>query len=83
MILYSFHADWWGPCQMMKPIINQIEEERPDINVIRINADEAMAMCQEFEIIGVPTFIAIKDDGTRTRISGATTKKDFIEKLGL
>ena len=33
--------------------------------------------------VGVPTFIAIKDDGTRTRISGATTKKDFIEKLGL
>ena len=37
MEILDFYADWCGPCQMMKPIMDEIEKTHPDIKVKQIN----------------------------------------------
>ena len=39
MEILDFYADWCGPCQMMKPIMDEFEKTHPDIKVKQINID--------------------------------------------
>lgn len=82
MILYDFYADWCSPCKIMAPIIDQIEAEYPEIEVVRINADENPETASDFNISSIPTFVLV--DGTKeTRVVGAMPKNKFLTALGL
>lgn len=39
-VLIDFYADWCGPCQMLKPVIEQISEEAEHTKIVKINIDE-------------------------------------------
>ena len=82
MVLYDFYADWCGPCKMMSPIIDQLEQERPDIEIIRVNVDEQPETSQDFGVSSIPTYILVKDE-QHTRIIGAMPKPRFLSELGL
>ena len=35
-VLADFNADWCGPCKMLRPIIDEIAEEKENIKVVSI-----------------------------------------------
>ena len=39
-VLVDFNADWCGPCQMLKPTIEQLTDERDDVKFVSVNIDE-------------------------------------------
>lgn len=82
MTLYDFYADWCQPCKMMTPIIDQLEKDRPDITIIRVNADESPETCRDYDVRSIPTYILV-DGGTEKRISGAAPRAKFLASLGL
>ena len=59
-LLIDFYADWCGPCKMLSPIIDQIGEERDDIQVCRVNIDDEPKMANQFGISAVPTLVVMK-----------------------
>jgi thioredoxin 1 len=82
MVLYDFYADWCRPCQMMHPIVDQLEQERPDIEIVRVNVDENPETSADFGISSIPTYILV-DGGEQTRITGAMPRAKFYESLGI
>lgn len=82
MTLYDFYATWCGPCKMMTPIVDQLEQERPDITIVRVDIDQHPAKVKEFGIQSVPTFV-LQSGTTETRIVGAMPKPRFLSELGL
>jgi thioredoxin 1 len=83
MVLYDFYADWCQPCKMMNPILDQLEQDRPDIEVVRINADASPETCQDYGVTGIPTYI-IFDEGIEVkRVIGALPKAKFLTALGI
>lgn len=81
--LLDFWADWCTPCKMMNPIIDKIEKDYPNIEVVRINADEDSAMVQRYNILTVPTYILEKDGEIISFVKGAMPEYRFKKELGL
>jgi len=38
--LIDFYATWCGPCKMLSPVIDEIEQENQDLKVTRIDVDK-------------------------------------------
>jgi thioredoxin 1 len=60
--LLDFHAEWCGPCKMMKPILEQLKSEMGNrVRVIQIDVDRNQKLAEMFQIRGVPTFAIFKN----------------------
>jgi len=83
-VLIDFWAEWCRPCKLMSPVIDEIEKEFPNIQVVRVNADEDAAMVQKYNVSSIPTYVLEKDDGEIISFAtGAMPKYKFIKELGL
>ena len=81
MKVLDFYADWCGPCQMLIPIMEELEKEHEDVEFVRINIDEQREMAEKYEIMSIPTLIFLDDnDNIVETLIGLHSKKD-IEKI--
>lgn len=78
----DLYADWCGPCKMMAPVLEELEEEMQNVRFAKINVDEERELAQMFKVQSIP-MIAIVKDGVFVDYSvGFKPKddiKDFIE----
>ena len=58
--LFFFTADWCPDCQVIKPIMPEIEKKYPEYNFIEVDRDEFIDLCGEQDVFGIPSFIAYK-----------------------
>ena len=61
-VLVDFWAVWCGPCQMMAPILHELETEMPDVQIGKVNVDEQMDLARQFRVVSIPTLIILKTD---------------------
>ena len=80
-VLLDFWAPWCAPCRMVVPIIEEIADERSDIKVGKINADEQPELAAQFSVMSIPTLVVIKDGKTVNRATGAMPKSAILELL--
>ena len=60
-VLVDFWAVWCGPCQMMAPILHELETEMPDVQIGKVNVDEQMDLARQFRVVSIPTLIIFKN----------------------
>nr|WP_267491238.1 thioredoxin family protein [Halapricum desulfuricans] len=83
--LMDFMADWCGPCKTQEPILEDIEEDYPDVEFERIDVDERQDVANEYQVRSLPTLIVENDDGVVERFIGVTQAEDIedaLEKAG-
>lgn len=84
VVLVDMFATWCGPCQMMAPAIEEIEEEyKKDgkVAVIGVDIDENPDISSEYSVMSVPTFLLFKDGKVADTVIGAVAKDILVEKL--
>lgn len=60
-VLLKFEADWCGPCQAMKPMIEDIARDYDGrLTVATLDVDQNNATPYRFGVRGVPTVILFK-----------------------
>ena len=59
-VLVDFYADWCGPCQMLSPVIEQLEKEA-DMKVIKIDVDSLPNLARMFRVTSIPTILLFEN----------------------
>ncbi len=83
MEILDFHADWCGPCQMMKPTIVEFEKLHPEIKVTAINVDEEQEIAEKYGVSGIPCLVVLKDGEEINRAVGVQPLKKLEKMVGL
>lgn len=82
MVLIDFYADWCGPCRMMSPIIDEIEEElKESVKVGKINVDENQELAIKYDVMSIPAIIIFKNGMPVKTFLGVTDKNEILENL--
>lgn len=80
-VLIDFWAVWCGPCQMMAPILHELETEMPDVQIGKVNVDEQMDLARQFRVVSIPTLIIFKNGQEVQRMVGVTSKEELKDAL--
>lgn len=75
----DFYADWCGPCRALTPIMEEIENYFPDIEIYKVNVDEEENLSIGFNVQSIPNVIFIKDGKNVSNSLGLKSKDDMIK----
>lgn len=77
-VLVDFHAEWCGPCKMMKPILDELRSMMGDsIRILKIDVDKNANLAGSLNVSGVPTLILYKKGQIIWRQSGVVQAKEL------
>lgn len=80
-VLVEFWAQWCGPCHMLTPVLDEIDRERGDLTVLKINADENTASARDYQVMSLPTMLLFRDGVPIRQIVGARPKARLLAEL--
>lgn len=78
-VLIDFFATWCGPCKMVSPVVDEIANERPDIKVCKLDVDRNLDLARSFQVMSVPTLVAMKNGEIANKIIGAMPKAQILK----
>ena len=61
LVLVDFWAEWCGPCKQISPILEEIANEKDNLNILKLNIDENPVTPQKYNVRGIPTLMLFKD----------------------
>ena len=82
LVIVDFWATWCGPCRMLSPLLDEVEEEMADkITVVKVNVDDADEIAMRYRIMSIPTLVFIKNGQMVDRTVGAMAKSTLIDRI--
>ena len=82
LVIIDFWATWCGPCRMLSPILDELEEEMADkISVVKVNVDDADEIAAQYRIMSIPTLLFFKNGQVVDKTVGAMPKPALAEKI--
>lgn len=83
-VLVDFWATWCGPCKMLAPVIEELEEELNGVlKVGKINVDNEPELAVKFGIVSIPTVLIFKDGEVVQKSVGFTSKEHLKALLDI
>ncbi len=75
IVMLHFTATWCGPCQRIKPHIEQLSAQYPNITICSIDVDQSPDLSQLFKIESMPTFKFIRNNQVVFEFTGANSQQ--------
>ena len=82
-VLVDFFATWCGPCKMLAPVLEDIDQkgEAGDLLIVKVDVDEAGVIAARFGIQSIPTLIIFEDGKAVKNALGYMPKPQLLSFL--
>ena len=70
-----FSAPWCGPCRMLGPVMERVNNTIP---VQKVNVDENSEMAQQYNVRNIPTVVLLETGQEVKRIIGAKPEAEYL-----
>ena len=80
-VLVDFWAPWCGPCRIIAPSLEELNDEIDNLRVVKLNVDDNQQTAAQYEVMSIPTLIVFKNGQPAKKIIGAMPKKRLEAEL--
>lgn len=81
-VLVDFYADWCGPCQMMVPVLNEVNAKmKQRLKVVKIDTEKYTQLATDHHIHALPTLVLFKNGHPVHRFEGFLPADRLIQQL--
>ena len=80
-VLVDFWAPWCGPCRVIAPSLEEIAQEREDLEIVKLNVDDNQATAARYDVMSIPTLILFKNGEPAHKIIGALPKSRLVKEI--
>lgn len=84
-VVIDFYAQWCGPCQMLKPLLEKLTQEY-DFVLAKVDIDQNPELARIYQVEGVPDVrVAVEGEVVNGFVGmlGEPQLRSFVEQLGL
>ena len=81
MVLVDFYADWCGPCQMLAPVLEELDKAI-SIKIVKVNVDDIPELARQFRVMSIPTLLLFKEGKLTNKSLGympLESLKEFVK----
>ena len=80
-VVVDFHASWCGPCRVLGPIIDELNEEYDNVDFYKVDTEAEMELAASFGVMSLPTLLFIPKEGKPMMSPGAPPKQMLKEMI--
>ena len=82
-VLVDFFATWCGPCKMLSPVIEEIDQrkEAGDLLIVKVDVDEAGEIAMKYGIQSIPTLFLFENGQMVKHALGYMPKPQLLNFL--
>ena len=74
VVVVDFWATWCGPCKMIAPIVEELDEEMSNVKFVKVDVDKNPQIANQYKIVSIPTLKIFKDGKLINTLIGFKTK---------
>ena len=82
LVLVDFNATWCGPCRMLRPILEEIAEERNNCKIVSVDIDQEEELASRYDVYSIPCLVLIKNGNEIDRSVGLIPKEELERFIG-
>ncbi len=82
IVVVDFFASWCGPCRMMAPILEDLQEELGEnVKIYKVDVDESEALARRYGIMSIPTIMIFENGQERQKHIGLWQHDDALDTI--
>ena len=80
-IVIDFWAPWCGPCRIIAPHLEELQNEREDLRIVKLNVDDNPQTAARYNVMSIPMLLLFKNGQVAHQIIGAMPKSRLVQEI--